>query len=354
MISVVWVTLVGIGFSIGVSALLCLALATTYRYLQMTKAARFGGYCMLIGLAATQWQHGSYLFAATEAINAKLADTNWLELVNTRYAVILMLQSTGFYWLFLGLLRPPTAMRLFEWLLPTTTLFVVVLLPPALAIPVAMLFGTVAAAHLSRLVYQLRSQRRWFALERNVLLAFGMMGLLIALTSVATIWLGSKLFVLLYANLISLSFGLVMHLLLHYPELAQKTEEAVNVAYAVTTLSKVDCEKALVEMKRLFEQEHIYRDENLSLSKLAEQTRLSAHQLSELINTQLQMSFSKLVRQYRIDAAKAMLRDEPRASVLSVGLSVGFSSQSNFYSAFKEQTGTVPSRFRSEVGAVLK
>jgi AraC-like DNA-binding protein len=354
MMSVVWVTLIGIGFSICAGMLLCLALATTYRDLQMTKAARLGGYCMLFGLAATQWQHGSYLLATSIAIDAKLVDAQWLELVNTRYAVILMLQSAGFYWLFLGLLRPPSALRLLEWLLPATTLLAVVLLPPMLAIPIAMLFGTVAATHLARLVYQLRSQRRWFVLERNVLLAFGLMGLLIALTSFAAIWLGSKLFVLLYANLISLSFGLVLHLLLHYPELAQKTEEAVNVAYAVTTLSKVDCEKALAEMKRLLEQEHIYRDENLSLSKLAELTGLSAHQLSELINTQLQMSFSKLVRQYRIEAAKAMLRDEPRASVLSVGLSVGFSSQSNFYSAFKEQTGTVPSRFRSEVGAVLQ
>ena len=37
-----------------------------------------------------------------------------------------------------------------------------------------------------------------------------------------------------------------------------------------------------------------------------------------------------------------MLVAEPRASVLSVGLSVGFSSQSTFYVAFKDEVGMVP------------
>jgi AraC-like DNA-binding protein len=70
--------------------------------------------------------------------------------------------------------------------------------------------------------------------------------------------------------------------------------------------------------------------------------------LSELINTQFQMGFSRLVRQFRVEAAKKMLIDEPRASVLSVGLSVGFTSQSNFYVAFKEFTGVVPGQFRKQ------
>ena len=60
------------------------------------------------------------------------------------------------------------------------------------------------------------------------------------------------------------------------------------------------------------------------------------------------MGFSRLVRQHRVDAAKKMLIAEPRASVLSVGLSVGFTSQSNFYVAFKEMTGTVPGKFRTQ------
>ena len=41
-----------------------------------------------------------------------------------------------------------------------------------------------------------------------------------------------------------------------------------------------------------------------------------------------------------------MLLEEPGASVLSVGMNVGFTSQSNFYDAFREITGTTPGKFR--------
>jgi AraC-like DNA-binding protein len=41
-----------------------------------------------------------------------------------------------------------------------------------------------------------------------------------------------------------------------------------------------------------------------------------------------------------------MLLAEPRASVLSVGLSVGFTSQSNFYEAFREIEGSTPGQYR--------
>ena len=40
------------------------------------------------------------------------------------------------------------------------------------------------------------------------------------------------------------------------------------------------------------------------------------------------------------------LINKPAVPVLSVGLDVGFSTQSNFYEAFREITGTTPGRFR--------
>ena len=134
--------------------------------------------------------------------------------------------------------------------------------------------------------------------------------------------------------------------MMRFPDLVLKTEEAVATTYAISTLSRVDCESAVAEINRLLQAEKIYQDEDLSLAKLAELAKLSPHQLSELINTQYQMSFSKLIRHSRIEAAKAMLIAEPRASVLSVGMSVGFNSQSNFYAAFKDLTGVAPSQYR--------
>ena len=327
-----------IGFSIGAALLLMTAFAFTYRSMAMPWQSRVAGYVMLLGFALTQLFHARYL---TEMDSV---------LVSRAYILIIICQSVGFYWLFLGLLRPPEQKwHLREWFVLPATIIGGVIVPLNVAIPVAMLGGTLAAVHLGRLVYRLRAQRRWFLLEFRVLMLFALIAATMAAASFAEPVLGWRNFAASYALLIGAGFALVLHLLLRFPDIVSKTEQAVASAYAVSTLSRIDRDSAISEIKRLFEQEKIYQAEDLSLAKLAELTQLSAHQLSELINTHFQMGFSRLVRQYRVEAAKSMLTEEPRASVLSVGLSVGFNSQSNFYVAFKEITGVVPGQFRKQL-----
>jgi len=82
---------------------------------------------------------------------------------------------------------------------------------------------------------------------------------------------------------------------------------------------------------------------------VAEAMGLSSHQLSELINVQFGMSFSRYIREQRIQAAKALLAREPDSSILSISLETGFKSQSNFYAAFKEITGQSPGGYRKSL-----
>jgi AraC-like DNA-binding protein len=327
----------GTGFSIGVSALLAIAFATAYRGIALPWQSRVGGYGMLLGLSLTQFFHARFL----SDLDPVLATRS--------YVIVVFGQSLGFYWLFLGLLRPLTQVwRVWDWIVPAAVLMIGFLLAPEVALLLAMAGGTAASIHLGILVYRLRAQRQWFALEIRVLLLFAFMAVAIAAASLAAPLLGWHFFAALYATLIAASFGLVLYLLLRFPDVANKAQDAVATTYAVSTLTRVDRDKSVAEVKRLFEQEKIYTDENLSLGGLAEMTQLSPHQLSELINTQFEMGFSRLVRYYRVEAAKKMLVEEPRASVLSVGLSVGFTSQSNFYVAFKEFTGVVPGQYRKQ------
>ena len=99
------------------------------------------------------------------------------------------------------------------------------------------------------------------------------------------------------------------------------------------------------------QQETVYTQSDLDLPGLAKAVGLSSHQLSELINSRLGKNFSRYLREHRVEAAQKMLLNEPSASVLSVGLSVGFTSQSNFYDAFREITGMTPGKFRSLKGS---
>ncbi len=326
-----------IGFSIGASVLLVLAFSLAFGHVAMPVQSRIAGYVMLLGLCATQFVHARFLLGIEP------------ELVTRSYVLVLLFQSVGLYWLLLGVLRPVTQRwQLSEWLVLPLSVAVVAALPAHLSLVLIMAMSIGFVTHLGQLVFKLRAQRRWFLLEFRVLVLFGVMALLIAALSLAAPIMGWRHFAIIYSLLISISFGLVLYILLRFPDITSKTEDAVAATYAVSTLNSVDQSRVVADIKHLFEQEKIYADETLSLSKLAELTQLSAHQLSELINTQFDTGFSRLVRQYRVDAAKKMLIDEPRASVLSVGLSVGFTSQSNFYVAFKELTGVVPGQFRKQ------
>lgn len=326
----------GIGFSLVASALLVLVMITNRHDLPMPPGSRVGGAIMLAGLCHTQWIHFQALRGEGEP---------WGGLA---YGLIVAVQSAGFYWFLLGLLRPPgTRWHPLEWSLPLLPALAITVLPTRYGPVVALAGGVAITAHIGMLLYRVRTQRRHFRIELRTLTVFGLMALGLVALGFSAPLLGWRSFAAAYALLISAGFLLVLYLLLRFPDLARKAEEAVTTAYAVSTLGKVDIERVLAALRGAFEQEHVYRDQDLSLSRLAEQLDLSGHQLSELINTQLDTSFPRLVRQYRVEAAKRMLIDEPRASVLSVGLSVGFNSQSSFYSAFKDVTGTVPSRYRT-------
>jgi AraC-like DNA-binding protein len=317
------------------AALLALALIAAPRRLPMPHSALFGGAMMLAGLTFTAWQH------------VELAALGADDPPPWSYGAGLFAQSWGFYALLAGVLQPAEQRRWLVMAGGALSLALALLVPPTGAIPVSLAIGTAYALHLGLLVWRLRATRRWFRVELPVVLAFALMGLGVGLAGALTPrvipW---DVFALAYSLQMAAGFLLVSALLMLVPDLAAKTQEAVATSYAQSSLGKIDVTQAGERLRRLFEDEHLYRDEDLGLAKLARRVELTPHQLSELLNVRFGESFSKFVRRHRVAAAQRMLVDEPRASVLSVGLSVGFGSQSTFYTAFKEETGLVPGEFR--------
>lgn len=114
----------------------------------------------------------------------------------------------------------------------------------------------------------------------------------------------------------------------------------------MSTLTAIDCDAKLSLLEELMQSDKLFKQSNLDRQTIANELDLSTHQLSELINTKIGMGFSQYLRQQRINAAKVL--SQPNASVLSIGLEVGFSSQSNFYDAFKEIVATTPAKFRKD------
>lgn len=325
------------GWSSGMALLLAVALFSAYRGLDLPLSARAGGLVMLAGLSHTVWMHVGF------------ADLPASALPPTAYGVVLFLQSFGFYLLLRGLLRPDNASHTLDLMLLTAVVALAMWTPSAFAIPVSLLMGTGFAVHLAVLLYRLRTTRRWFRVELPVVGLFAVMGGVVAVSGwLAPTPLGWSLFALVYSSQIALAFLLVGWLLLTVPDLVGKTREAVAASYATSSLGRVDIDTASERLRQLFEVDQVYRDESLSLAKVAALVELSTHQVSELLNTRFGVGFSRYVRQHRVNAARRMLIDEPRASVLSVGLSVGFGSQSTFYVAFKDEVGMVPGEYRKQ------
>jgi len=219
-------------------------------------------------------------------------------------------------------------------------------LPGPVATPLAFAIGAGYLAWLARRLYALRHERAGYQRELLLLGTVFAVALAAAVLGVAAEHLPDRLFISLYASAIGLAFFLVQVTLGLRPQLSTDVRESAQAAYIQTTLARVDCADALARLAGLMQQDRLYTDPELGLPALAERLGLTPHQLSELVNTRLGKGFSRYLRECRVEAAKAMLRDEPRASVLSVGLSVGFTSQSNFYEAFREVEGGTPGQYR--------
>lgn len=225
-----------------------------------------------------------------------------------------------------------------------------IVIAPALAdhmaLPLAFLVGAGYMLWLARSLYALRVERARFGLEMVLLGSVFAIALGVSALGLAQAALPDKLFYSLYTISIGLAFLLVQTTLGLRPQLSVEVSETVQAAYASTTLSQVNCDAALAKLEALMLTDRLYVDADLSLPGLAGRLGLSTHQLSELMNVRLGKGFSRYLRERRVEAAKTMLCAEPGASVLSVGLCVGFTSQSNFYEAFREIEGTTPGQYR--------
>ena len=159
----------------------------------------------------------------------------------------------------------------------------------------------------------------------------------------------AAVFYLLYANSISLSFALIVMVLLSFPDLLTELAAVARLSYATSTLKGLKVEAVIQKLDKLMRSNKLFQNENLNLSMVASALNITSHRLSELINVHDGMGFSRYIRELRVREAKTLLARDQRSSILSISMEIGFKSQSNFYAAFKEITGQSPGDFRKAV-----
>ena len=212
---------------------------------------------------------------------------------------------------------------------------------------IMFLLGGIYMAILAMSLFQLRDKRSLFKMEFLLTASFLVWAMAIVFVGLLA---AQIMAILIHAQIIMLAMAIAaaIHIQLNYPHLLSTLEEIGHRQYRASTLLNVDCDAVKQELEMLMFDKEVFRDSELSLLSLAEMLSIKPHQLSELLNTQLATSFSSYLRSQRVKAAEILLQTEPEVSVLAIGLSVGFSSQSVFYSAFKEIHATAPGQYRRQ------
>lgn len=131
-----------------------------------------------------------------------------------------------------------------------------------------------------------------------------------------------------------------------------KAEEEVNKSIQSESSLKISDDKAEQYFKvieTLMKTEKVYLQEGFSLLELSKKTEIPVHHLSHIINKYLNKSFNEYLNVFRVDAAKAMLKDSKmkHISIEGIGYECGFGSKSSFNKVFKKLVEQTPSEYRN-------
>ncbi len=325
-------------FLVGYTLFSAVSLAFTYVFflpdLKKNIYSKLACIILLFGLTCLQLCHYLSLTSSFDALS------------NQYYLTCLLLVPASFYYFSRFVLFVETTLqpKLLAHLLPILSGF---FLPEKIVPPMAFIIGFAYSFWFIHLVLKSRTDQDRYALERFFFGLFAILALPMLLLIMMIPYIDNTIFYLVYGISIGISMLLVSTAVIIFPEMLSDIQVATQMAYAKSTLSDIDVEVKKSQLETLIEQENIYQNEKLSLRLMADLLDLSAHQLSELVNTQYGFGFSRFVRKHRIEQAKKLLLSEPNTSVLAISIMTGFQSQSNFYTVFKEETKESPGKYRS-------
>jgi AraC-like DNA-binding protein len=132
---------------------------------------------------------------------------------------------------------------------------------------------------------------------------------------------------------------------------AEVTDASGSEKYKRSGLSNEFADEIVKKLKKFMESDKPYLDNDLTMQKLAERLNVSLHNLSEVINTRLKLSYYDFINNYRVEEFKSRIADpsNDRYNILSVAYDSGFKSKGTFNSIFKKNTGLTPSEYKLNI-----
>lgn len=101
-----------------------------------------------------------------------------------------------------------------------------------------------------------------------------------------------------------------------------------------------------IQQKRIVDLIHDELASDLSVARLADEVRLSAHHFTRAFKATFGVTPHRYVQQRRVQAAAESLQREPRRSIAEIALAYGFASQSHMTDVMHRGLGMTPRMLR--------
>ena len=123
------------------------------------------------------------------------------------------------------------------------------------------------------------------------------------------------------------------------------------IKYANSNLTPEQSAEIKAKLQMYMEKHEPYLESQMRIKDLAEQTGISSHQISQVLNESFNQNFFEFVNSYRVKKAKALIEDPTNAplTLTAIGFEAGFNSKTTFYEAFKRATGTTPAQYKQNL-----
>lgn len=147
----------------------------------------------------------------------------------------------------------------------------------------------------------------------------------------------------------ALFFSLIIYLVIFTLLYRKKTKDLSSFSTQKYVDKKLNDEEAALiisKLKKVMTEKELFRNPNLKVNDLAKEINISGHQLSQLLNDNIEKNFTLFVNEYRINEACKILSKNTNLTIDAVGSEVGYNSKSTFFATFKKIKGMTPSVYQ--------
>jgi AraC-like DNA-binding protein len=149
-----------------------------------------------------------------------------------------------------------------------------------------------------------------------------------------------------------LAIAASLFMLVMYPRQAATNGRANRASEDISNEATQADAELLDAFRSLMAERQLYRDPDLTLTRLGRRLGVPARRVSETVNRQLGMNVSQFINAHRIERAAELLigSDRPVAEIMAES---GFRTKSNFNREFRRVTGMTPAEFRRTSGKAV-